>query len=156
MFLVRFLFFFQFISDVQGQDSFWSSSNFNYLWIWISTKVSSCSDSWNKSNFNIKTWVSNFIHVYMIDLFERGASEVARGCLMSVAAKVVKTAKEIPFDVLALWNKWGRHVLVHINARGNKSGLQIWDTFWHIMARSLFSPIHEREINWAGRFGTLF
>ena len=49
-------------------------------------------------------------------LFERGASE---GCLASVAAKLVKTAVEIPFC---------------IHARGNKSGRQIWDnfgTFWY-------------------------
>ena len=52
-------------------------------------------------------------------LFERGASEAAEGCLVSVAAKLVKTAIEIPF---------------YIHARENKSGRQIWDnfgTFWY-------------------------
>ena len=37
--------------------------------------------------------------------FERGASEAAEGCLASVAAKLVKTAIENLFSILARGNK---------------------------------------------------
>ena len=36
-------------------------------------------------------------------LFKRGASKAAEGCLASVAAKLVKTAKEIPFQETCAW-----------------------------------------------------
>ena len=76
-----------------------------------------------------------------VKFFKRGASEAAEGCLASVAAKLVKTAKEIPFYIHLRENKSGRRIWAffcpfsyakqnlqfsNILARGNKSGRRIW------------------------------
>ena len=80
-------------------------------------------------------------------LFKRGASEAAEGCLASIAAKLVKTAIEIPSYIHACENKSGRQIwdnfgtfwyenfFWYIHACGNKSGRQ----FWHVLVLSLIS-----------------
>ena len=79
--------------------------------------------------------------VIFTNLSKRGASEAAEGCLASVAAKFLKTAKEIPFHIHLRENKSGRRIWAflcpfsyakqnlqfsNILARGNKSGRRIW------------------------------
>ena len=43
------------------------------------------------------------LNTKQFELFKRGASEAAEGCLASVAAKLVKTAREIPFQDTCAW-----------------------------------------------------
>ena len=52
---------------------------------------------------NEKFTAANQIFFRQINLFKRGASEAAEGCLVSVAAKLVKTAREIPFQDTCAW-----------------------------------------------------
>ena len=46
----------------------------------------------------------------------------------------------------------GAKCFSHIHARGNKSGRQIWDTFWQIFVRNVFLIYMRVEINQAGKF----
>ena len=80
---------------------------------------------------------------YAPEFFKRGASEAAEGCLVSVAAKLVKTATIIPF---------------YIHPRGNKSGRRIWAFFRAISCDLKNCPLTyiRVEINQAGVFGPFF
>ena len=71
---------------------------------------------WKFANFSPYDFVQKFRQMNFLtkELFKRGASEAAEGCLASVGAKLVKTAKEIPF---------------HIHLRENKLGRRIWAFF---------------------------
>ena len=71
----------------------------------------------------------------------------------SVAAKLVKTAERIPLYIHARENKSGRQIwdsFWQILVR------QIWDSFWQILVRNIFLIYMHVEINRAGKFGTLF
>ena len=65
--------------------------------------------------------------------FERGASEAAEGCLASVAAKLVKTAIENLFSILA---------------RGNKSTAANLGLFFLLFVRQLKSHIFQYTCAW--------
>ena len=67
--------------------------------------------------------ITKFILVF--GLFKRGASEAAEGCLASVAAKLVKTALENLFSILA---------------RGNKSTAANFGFFFLLFVRHLLWP----------------
>ena len=70
---------------------------------------------------------------FPLQLFKRGASEAAAGCLASVAAKLVKTALENLFSILA---------------RGNKSTAANLGLFFLIFVRQLKSHIFQYTCAW--------
>ena len=62
------------------------------------------------------------------NLFERGASEAAEGCLASVAAKLVKTATKILFTNIQTY------IRVEINRAGKGADRLFPALFWRVVA----------------------